>query len=296
MLNTVTDLQSQLPAQLDVLKSDLEGNLKCEVRQLHILIEESETRFKSNFIALDDKFNLQSHQISTLETSSHTQLSDIRTELVSLVTTKIEEVGSLHSTQIQSIQNEIDRLKTVAERPFPVIPPEPNLDILELRPDVEVDLDLPPVLPQLKKFTRLSQSVEYLYELIPVLQAILRAFYTHVNGITTRTSNWTDLRSEVVSLQSVIQGLATREELSLLMKRKAAVKEPDSRGSGFGLVKCISCGRELPTTTDFTEESLAHHRGPPSAGRMTIGIVESPTHSARGFRRPQVRRKIQTPL
>jgi hypothetical protein len=244
----------------------------------------------------------QTLAVTQLAAQSETQLLETRTDLLSICSTRIDELQSAQSSRLDLINSELDRLKTEIGRPIPVSQPPPNLSVLELRPDIEISSDLPPKIPRLKKFTDVAQCVDYLYELIPSLDAILRAFHSRVSAALSKSAardgNVAFLKAQIVDIQAAIQSLATREELALRVKRRPVVKEPDSRGSGVGLVRCISCGRELPSTPtdDGADEPLRSRRQPVTPGRMVMGIVENPAHSARGFRRAQIRRKIQTPL
>jgi hypothetical protein len=137
-----------------------------------------------------------------------------------------------------------------------------------------------------------------MYELIPSLDAILRAFYSHVTGalaeFAARDVNWAVLKSDIADLQASIQGLATREELNLISKRRN-VREPEPASSGVGLIKCISCGRELPSNEAGSDEALRTHPRPPSSGRKFAAVVDNTSHSARSFRRAQVWRNIRAP-
>jgi hypothetical protein len=185
--------------------------------------------------------------------------------------------------QFGILREEIAALKN--DRPVIAMgDPDLGLEALQLRLKSDVDPECAPRLPEITKFTKVSQAVDYLYQLVPALEFILVASHRRTNerfaAWEHRDSVLNSIRSDLAELTALIPSLATREELGL-MRRRPSAREP----RGFGTVKCIACGREL--TEDGPSD---RHRA--SSPRIESRVVEEP-RPARASQRAFVRRKIQ---
>jgi hypothetical protein len=175
-----------------------------------------------------------------------------------------------------------------------VLASEIDLTSLELLPIPVIDGNAPPSLPKMVKFTTVPQAIGYLYDLVPTLQAILTSLHHRVTEKTgsfgNRDTGLPALRTELAAIAAVLPSLATREELSASIRRSS--QTPDQAGSrGFGTVKCISCGRELPA---LEGDEASHHRRV-AGGRHPLGLLEE-SRQARTSQRAGIRRHIQTPI
>jgi hypothetical protein len=147
-------------------------------------------------------------------------------------------------SQFERLTADIECLKR--DRPsFPIRPPSPDLELLELRVAPPIDSSSPPVLPPLHKFCTVAQAVDYLYELVPTLQSILTSTHHSVDARFAELlcHDWgvSDMKADLINLTTTIQGLATRKELNAALPRRCLFRECDSPG----LSKCISCGRPV---------------------------------------------------
>jgi predicted nucleic acid-binding Zn-ribbon protein len=263
-LGGAVDLIGTNKREVDALRAEIDGKLASEAGKRQVVAEMA-TLNRSQIESLPPQIESLSSEIRSLASEIHS-ISDHNSE----------DQGTLRA-EIEKFRNEW--------RLFPVQPPEPDLDSLSLRPEPSVDFDAPPRLPKLRKFVKVAHAVGYLYELVPVLQSILTCMHRKFSDPPKLDAALAEIRSGIVELEATIQGLATREELSMLMKRRTLVRESESLG---GLVKCLACGRGLPSF-DAADEDVPCQRRVASARRMTVGIVGSPT-SARSLQRPHVRR------
>ena len=168
----------------------------------------------------------------------------------------------------------------------------------------------PAVFPKLVQIRKADDLVRYVYDFVPTLQGILDWSFAQLDRLNTTHSVLSDdvsgmhstlsqTHDTILDVQNTIRAMhqtfATREEVSLLMRRKHT-QSGESYGSG---ARCISCGRELPDEFDYSMQAPRRigTAAPPSVSgstkRMVVGLVENPPRSARGYK-PRAR-KIQIP-
>jgi uncharacterized membrane-anchored protein YhcB (DUF1043 family) len=232
-----------------------------------------------------EKVCINSEQISELkvrEDELNVALSSLSSEMKSMSANLREK----SEVQFQLLKSEITTLSI--DRPlFPIRPPICDLDSLKLRSEPFLDPDSPPRLPEIVKFEKIPEAIDYLYELIPTLQAILTSSHRRINekftAIVKRDLVIPVLQSELSRLTAMIPTLATREELITAIRKRGLPRE----SRGLGIVKCISCGKEL------IEEDPPDHQWC-SSPRISLKMVEEP-RGTRCPQRAQIRRKIQRP-
>jgi hypothetical protein len=285
----LTSLRLNVDQQLEVgVKAAREGArlfVQQEIVELRSLIcshrEESDILHQN----VVDKLCRTSDEISELkvcENALKVGLSSLSSEIKSISNNLTEQ----SEEQFQILKSEI--MKLSIDRSFlSNRPPICDFDSLELRSEPFLDADSPPRLPKLVKFHEIAEAIDYLYELIPTLQAILTTSHHRMNEkVTTlikRNLIIPMLESELSRLTAVIPTLATREELMMIVHKRVLPQE----SRGLGIVKCISCGREL-----IEDDPVNYQRC--SSPRISLKIVEEP-RSARCSQRAQIRRRIQRP-
>lgn len=270
-------------------------------------------------------------------------------DLTPLITT-----ASHVNNQFTSLFTSIDEIKSIISE-LKSRPIEPDLSGIALRTDNNTSYDFtnPPLLPKLYKFQRISQAVDYIYELVPAIQSYMNAIYSKENSTTKmkeiekendqkeNDKQFSELRYEIADIRSLMTNMATRDDINIIQRQRSrggnlnvsidggGLNGPSNGGfGGSSAVRCIACGRELPSpnssgnnynikqsmsSSTFPDEygssyvSLAVN--PPSnsphsnqrrmattangSRKFNVGIVENP-RSSRSYHTP-VCRKIQTP-
>jgi bacterioferritin-associated ferredoxin len=178
----------------------------------------------------------------------------------------------------------------------------------------------PPNLPPLHKFSELTEPVDYIYQLVPILQAILNCFKDRITDLDRPFPAESAIRALLDQIGAAIAGLAnelaelraamhkalTRADVIRIVKGMLTMEEVADQ-TAVGVVKCIACGREMRQVAGaLTEEDALRLLGEPSTSLVrvpSIGVplnqlfaspksfdsVDSP-RAARPARRPRVRR------
>lgn len=274
---------------------------------------------EARILSLQEDSNLTSQKIVTLnecvslnskESQSLGQKIDNSNQKINSLETEQTKKLAEMDTNMNDLARQIAELKEKVNTPFPVRPPEPDLSLIEMRDVDTFPVTGPASLPKLVRIRKVDDIVRYVYDFVPTLQGILDWSYGELDRLRNSRSTiesdidrirdgLCDAKKGIGDMRSTIetmnQEMATREEVSLLMRRKY-VQLGESCGSG---ARCISCGRELP---DDFDGSLPGPRriGTAVAGqasgstkRMVVGLIENPPRSARGFK-PRAR-KVQFP-
>ncbi|KAH0788790.1 hypothetical protein GPJ56_007472 [Histomonas meleagridis] len=147
-------------------------------------------------------------------------------------------------------------------------------------PSVEADWRDPPLLPAITKFANVGESVDYLYKLIPKLQAHLSAIHGKIvsddNDLKGKADKSLvekmfekfqsvigDIAGRIDDLRDFLEQTATRDEINEIVRELSNQINKDSQ-TAVGAVKCMACGRDIPQVTGATtEEESIKLLGPP---------------------------------
>lgn len=315
-INSIEDLRKDILSQVNTIIQNNEIKNKAN-------IESALDQLKEKIKAMIPKDNSQdierlNHDINELksnqniyETDSQSTKDFIKTIANSYAMISKQTVGSLNQSlseilnsttsklieelsTIPKLASEIEECKQIANKPIPIRPPSPDISKLELREQCPLDFMRPPVFPTLKKFSKIENAVDFIYELVPVVQSYVltnrQQIIDNIDDMDRQNEQLECLRNDLSEMRQIILRLPTREDFSLAMKTSRKTIEPDScRGIGFA--KCIACGREVQTAVS-SERSLL----PTSARRITPTIVTDQNFSSRpSYHNVYVRRKPQTP-
>lgn len=164
----------------------------------------------------------------------------------------------------EDFDKEQERNKHAIEIDFTKIDPQP---------DFKTNWKVKPILPDMFKFTNITEVIEYFYSLQPKLQGYLSAMHERVVDNTIGLENATDkatldkllekLRRAILEMDSDLSELRngigknlTRKEV-LKMINEALHPDENDNGTSVGTVKCIACGRETPIVNGAISENEA---------------------------------------
>ncbi|OHT07433.1 hypothetical protein TRFO_24318 [Tritrichomonas foetus] len=282
-------------SEVNQIFSEFQNNLKSN--QEKISCNEQKTAYNRKSIDALNKSFLSLTSNSKFGKSTEENLEIVASNLVS-------QISSLFD-QNSELKEKISKFEENFNKPFSIKSPEPDLEHLQLRPDCQFDIDQPPILPKLHKFNSISQCVDYIYELIPILQSFLNALYENVNHRRLKSidkeRSLAEIKYEIADIRSSLTNVATRDDLNMIMRRKIVTQPEVDLNRGINAVKCIACGRELSTTMNsvhntFPDDNPSKRIGTAVNGgarRFNVGIIENP-RSARSYHNPPLR-KVQTP-
>jgi predicted nuclease with TOPRIM domain len=234
---------------------------------------------------------------------------------------RVEKGGDSHQTTIEK--------KTIVRR----VGGGTTIDLRDISPypAVTVHWQDPPDLPTVRKYQRIEEVVDFIYRLMPKLQALLNAFHVKIDELNTEVVEKID-RSLVERMfdrfQGVIGEIKTRfEELKVAVEQTASRDEINQmvedlfhalnvdNETAIGRVKCIACGRDTTRVTGaLTEGEVARALGnapnsiafhvPTSPQPIGVfyaskegfdGVITESPRSVRPHRSIQVRPKVKAP-
>ena len=159
----------------------------------------------------------------------------------------------------------------------------------------------PPDLPQTPEFMNIGEVVDYIYKLVPKLQAHLTAMQGKIvenaqdilgkvdKGLVEKMFEKFqavigEMAGRVDELKDCIEQTATRDEINGMVED---IFNSMSQGgqTAIGRVRCIACGREIPQVTGATTEEESNRMlgvppnslisGNKSAGQSNLGVLYS---------------------
>jgi DNA repair exonuclease SbcCD ATPase subunit len=305
--------QSDVAAQLKTI-SDLRGlggrlaNVETITKQTNKQLNEIESRIKAvadcycrvsgkSAVSIDQDFERQLNPSTILITDSFKsifdRLSDYETDLA-----------------------QVRELTTRTREPAPV-----NLDIsgADPRPEFAASWRDPPELPAISKFRTIRDSVDFLYELHPKLQAYLKALHGRVVDNVNQLSGIMDrdalekllerLRQAIVEMDAQVaelrralrKGLSRADVLSMISDAIASSRASET---AIGTVRCIACGKETRQVAGAIGEADAVRRlGQPAnalvlltvAGGGRMGELYSNPDELLGIESPRSVRPFRSP-
>ncbi|KAK8900577.1 hypothetical protein M9Y10_002906 [Tritrichomonas musculus] len=143
---------------------------------------------------------------------------------------------------------------------------------IDPQPEFKTNWRTKPILPEMFKFTNITEVIEYFYNLESKLQGYLSAMHERVIDNTVGLENATDkatldkllekLRRAILEMDSDLTEL--RNGIGKNLTRKEVLKmigealHPDENdGTSIGTVKCIACGRDTPIVNGAIPENEA---------------------------------------
>ena len=159
----------------------------------------------------------------------------------------------------------------------------------------------PPDLPPTPEFMNIGEVVDYIYKLVPKLQAHLTAMQGKIvenaqdilgkvdKGLVEKMFEKFqavigEMAGRVDELKDCIEQTATRDEINSMVED---IFNSMSQGgqTAIGRVRCIACGREIPQVTGATTEEESNRMlgvppnsiisGNKSAGQSNLGVLYS---------------------
>jgi uncharacterized phage infection (PIP) family protein YhgE len=211
---------------------------------------------------------------------------------------------------------------TIIQSAPTIVQSTPAIDLspLQLRPAESRSFHDPPTLPPLHKFRDLTEPVDYIYQLLPTLQAILNCFKDRISELDRPfpaeaairalldqiSAAVAGLTNELADLRAAMQKALTRADVIRIVKGMLTMEEVADQ-TAIGVVRCIACGREMRQVAGaLTEEDALRMLGEPTTSLVrvpSIGVpfnqmfqspksfesVDSP-RSTRPARRPRIRK------
>lgn len=208
------------------------------------------------------------------------------------------------SKQIKLLKEKIEAQQALIEkRPKEMIqitpksqePATHGLDITSIHPYPAVVAHWrdPPELPAIHPFLNIGEVVDYIYRIVPRIQAHMTAMQGKIVENASEISNKAErilVEKMFEKIQSVISGLSkrvselkegydqtpSRDEINSIVTSMVKMISQQSQTS-IGRLKCIACGREIPQVTGAmsTDEAL-NALGPVS--NSTVFHVNTPSN------------------
>jgi hypothetical protein len=188
----------------------------------------------------------------------------------------------------------------------------------------------PPDLPAIHQFTNVGELVDYVYRLLPKLQAHMSAMQAKIVENAADLLGKVDkslvekmfekfqavigeIRGRVDELKDAVEQTATREEINEMLEDIIGSLSQEGQ-TAIGRMKCMACGRDIPQVAGAISELEAQRalgtppnsmvfKGP-GAGKVGVvyqtkegfdsGIIESP-RSIRPFKPSSRVQKPQKP-
>ena len=165
---------------------------------------------------------------------------------------------------------------------------QPKIDLsgLNLRPEPKIEFDEPPDLPKLEKFKDVESTVDYIYEVIPKLQAILNCYHDKIDSLPNTEldrdflselmdkirGSMAGMAKEVEDLKNNMNKGLTRADVARMIREMSTV-EGESDQTSVGCVKCIACGRDMRQVAGaMSEDEATRTMGPPP---MSMAMSEN---------------------
>ena len=180
--------------------------------------------------------------------------------------------------QLKNLKQRVKELKTAPPPPPQVVErevvreAEPQIDLsgLNLRPDCTMEFEEPPTLPKLEKFDKVESSVDYMYEMVPKLQAILNCYHDKIGSLPNTDLDRSFLTDLIDKIKNAMAGMAkeledlknsmnkglTRADVAKMIREMMQAEEENDQ-TAIGCVKCIACGRDMRQVSGAMTEDEA---------------------------------------
>jgi methyl-accepting chemotaxis protein len=293
MQKKLDDVSSRIPASsaeitdLSARLQSLEETVFTNSKKLH-LTRESVQQIASSISLFNDTY-------ARLDQT----LPDVLRESVVSVTTNIRD---LHE-EIARLKEQM-KILAALKRPEPVVVDHDraaggDFDISSVRPYPSMIAHWrdPPELPQIHPFLNIGEVVDYVYRLVPKLQAHLTAMHgkivenaADILGKVDKSlvekmfekfqSVIGEIRGRVDELKDCVEQTATREEINEMLEDILNSMTQEGQ-TAVGRMKCMACGRDIPQVAGALTEQEAQRalgNAPNSmvyrtGGQARVGVV-----------------------
>jgi hypothetical protein len=262
---------------LQTLKADVNKDIHTGIQNMNSQITEikSDDRIP-NLLSKSDSLAKKLTACDTQNQQNTSHLQTIASAFAALNKAQATLDASLPRTLLNATQHvthtftkifeALRDLKTQVDNPPP--PPEPpRIDLSGLHPHdaEEVPFQETHSLPDLTEFTDIRDSVAYIYEAAPRIQAILNAHHSKIEELDVRpppeaVHSDENLMQELVNkirtamaamsrelneLRTSVEGTKTltRADVARMIRDMQAPEDNDE--TAIGCVHCIACGREI---------------------------------------------------
>jgi hypothetical protein len=223
---------------------------------------------------------------------------------------------------LKDLRNQIAGIPSRYESaPVTVEAPKIDLSKLQLRGESPATFDEPPDLPELRKFDDITEPVDYIYELVPRLQTILRCHDARLSTLERPPREPQDalervrasmgaMSRELEELRAKLGRGVSRADVVRMIRDSQGIDDGDGDETAVGIVHCIACGREMRQVVGaMTEQEALRVLGAPVTSiPLTTGTVaqmytnsrtidrsgERP-RSLRSPRKPKVVKQMRSP-
>jgi Skp family chaperone for outer membrane proteins len=340
LFRLVTSLPTK--SDFDRLRAEVRDEAQAIVRDLNPKVHALEKDAR-NTDGLRDDFNSLSEHVDECEsqlkkTSDHVQT--IASAYASLARTSAPLDSDLPRTLFNTSQHVhsnftkiFDTLKDLRNRidtcydsasaiPREVTVEAPKIDLskLHLRGESPATFEDPPDLPELHRFSEIAEPVDYIYELVPRLQGILRCHHAKISSLERPPPELQDMLErvrasmarmgrELEELRGKLGQGVSRSDVARMIRNSHGVDDDDGGDeTAVGIVHCIACGREMRQVVGaMTEHEALRVLGAPvtsipiatgTIGQMytnskTINRNRESPRSVRPPRRPKVVKQMR---
>lgn len=257
-LQNVTEL-SQFSTRL-TLNEELSNQNRSQVSELHGYIQtiiESYGAINNTVPVLNEHLSKVLQGSTNLITSNFKSIFSTLDQYKSDFNQYFTELTKLR----EDFSKEQEKNKHAVEIDFTKIDPQPEFN---------TNWRVKPILPDMFKFTNITEVIEYFYDLQPKLQGYLSAMHERVvdnfNGLENATDKQTldklleklrrailEMDNNLTELRSDIGKNLTKKEV-LKMIDEALHPDENEIGTSIGAVRCIACGRDTPIVNGATSQ------------------------------------------
>lgn len=248
-------------------KSNIASNNNIIVDKSITLDENIYYTLKEPITTVNDNFHSLSKEIKSLKEKIEAQQS--------LIEKRPKEMIQITQESHQPISNEFD---ITSIHPYPAV-------VAHWRD--------PPELPVIHPFLNIGEVVDYIYRIVPRIQAHMTAMQAKIVENAGEISNKVErilIEKMFEKIQTVISGLSkrvaelkegydrtpSRDEINSIVTSMVKMISQESQTS-IGRLKCIACGREIPQVTGaMSEDEALNSLGPVS--NSTVFHVNAPSN------------------
>lgn len=338
--------KNDMNLQIQDMKNDLNRVQQTLKDQTKALLDEFANQMKSNdqrrdeeLAALKEEMKNMSRKVDKCESSSNDNRTHIQTiatayaglskttasldsslpRVLSNSTDQVNQNFSKIFAQLKQLKNKMNEKPAVTERSIVEIQPEPikiDLSNLNPRPSCKVEFEDPPDLPRLEKFNEIESSVDYIYEMVPKLQAILDCHHDKISSLPDSSLDRDFLNELIEKIRNAMAGMAkdlddlknnmnkglTKADVARMIREMMNTADDDPEQTSVGCVKCIACGRDMRQVAGaMTEDEALRTLGEapnsvamfPDIGGGSMGQMYSRTLDRDGLESPRSKRPFR---
>ena len=223
----------------------------------------SVTSVKDNMKSINDEIE----KLKDLVVQNKVSIEDVKNRQ------NAQNMQILQQQQMQQQQQESQENEVHSSSEF-------DITSIKLYPSMVAHWRDPPELPQLHQFLSIGEAIDYIYRVMPKLQAHLTAMQAKIVDNATEISNRverpivekvfekfqtliSELSRRIGELQNGFSNTASRDEINTIVADIFRHMATDNQTS-IGRLKCMACGRDIPRVVGSLSEKEADEAlGPP---------------------------------